>query len=213
MRKEHFVPDEYFHVYTRGVDKRVIFLDDHDRTRFVHAIYILNNFLEIPFRFNMQTLTPRELLVPREPLVKIAAGCLMDSHFHLLMTSMHEGAISTLLHKAGISYSMYFNKRHERTGRLYESTFKAKHVDKHEYAAYLSQYIHLNPKDLFQTKSDTELLDKIIKYSWSSLPIYLGKKSRFSLLVSSSFRDEVLDYTAEEYRRLIYETYENLCQS
>ena len=40
---------------------------------------------------------------------------------------------------------MYFNKRYERTGRLFEGTFKSVHANNDEYLKYLFAYIHLNP--------------------------------------------------------------------
>lgn len=197
MRKEVFVATEYYHIYNRGVDKRDIFLDDRDRIRFIHSAHLVNNFLEIPRLFDVQKLSPPELLIAREPIVKIVAGCLMPNHFHLVLTPLQDGGVSKFLHKLGISYTMYFNKRNERSGRLFESTFKAKHVDRHEYASYLTQYIHFNPVELSQTKSG----GKIEEYPWSSLPVYLDKECPFSLLVDSSFRDEVLGMDAEEYRK------------
>ena len=204
MRKEIFVANEYYHIYNRGVDKRDVFLNDRDRTRFINTAYVLNGFLEIPHRFDLQSLTPREWLKSRkQPMVEIAAGCLMPNHFHFLMTPLQDDGISKFLHKLSVSYTMYFNKRYERSGSLFESTFKAKHVDKHEYASYLTQYIHLNPLDLFQTKSRTEQIEAVRNFPWSSLPDYLGKNSRLSLLLSASFRDNILDMNVEEYEKSV----------
>lgn len=216
MRKEIFEKGQYYHIYDRGVDRRQIFLDDRDRTRFVHAMYILNNFLEIPFRFDLYHLEPQKLLTPIEPYVEIVAGCLMSNHYHLMVTPLRKNGISSFFHKVGTSYTKYFNIKHERTGRLFSSTFKAKHVDKQEYAAYLTQYIHLNPVELCQAKLGTkEKLEKIEKYPWSTLPDYIGSKSKLSLLLSKSgnFRSEVLDLTAGGYQKFLYELGCNLCQA
>ncbi len=150
MRKEAFVEGEYYHIYSRGVDKRPIFNNDRDKARFIHTLYILNNFQEIPYRFDVVKLTPKEHLTPIKPYVEVAAGCLMSNHYHFLLCPLKKDGISGLMHKIGTSYTKYFNIKHERSGRLFESTFKAKHVDRHEYAAYLTQYIHLNPATLFQ---------------------------------------------------------------
>lgn len=216
MRKEIFEKGEYYHVYSRGVDKRQIFLDDRDRTRFIHAMYILNNFLEIPFRFDLYTLEPQKLLIPIEPYVEIAAGCLMPNHYHLMVTPLRKNGISSFFHKVGTSYTKYFNIKHERTGRLFSSTFRAKHVDKQEYAAYLTQYIHLNHvnlAELCQAKLGTRRFEEIEKYPWSTLPDYIGSKSRLSLLLTSNFRDKILDLTAGEYQKFFHELGHNLCQA
>lgn len=217
MRKEFFEVGEYYHIYNRGVDHRVIFHGDKDRTRFIHGLYILNNFLNIPFRFNIYTLEPRELLTPIEPYVEIAAGCLMSNHFHLVLTPKRKDGVSELFHKLGISHTKYFNTKYERTGRLFESTFKARHVDRHEYAQYVTQYIHLNPLPLCQTKFGTKdlksLFQCVCSYKWSSLPDYLGGKSAFSLVLSSNFQKEVLDLSPDECRNSTYELFNELCQT
>ncbi len=219
MRKEQFVEGEFFHVYNRGVDHRFIFDDDHDRIRFVHSLYILNNFLEIPNRFDMTALAPREELVPIKPYVKIVAACLMDNHYHLMLTPWQEKGISNFLHKVGTSYTMYFNKRHERTGCLLEGVFKARHVDRDEYASYLTDYIHLNPFSLLQAKPGArkpgarKMLTQLETYKWSTLPDYLGKESHFSIVVFSEFRDEVLGLNADEYRDMLEERYLQMLQA
>lgn len=211
MRKECFEEGHYYHIYSRGVDKRTIFGGDRDKIRFIHTLYILNNFIEIPNRFDILSLEPRELLSAKQPYVEIVAGCLMENHYHFMLTPKVKGGVSKFLHKVGTSYTMYFNKLHERTGRLFESTFKAKPIETHEYAAYLTHYIHLNPLDLFQAKPGTKgLLEKIESYPWSSLPDYLGKSSHLSILLSLSFRDNVLDLDANQYKNFLKEFYENL---
>ncbi len=216
MRKEIFEEGNFYHIYNRGVDKRKIFNSDRDRARFIHTFYILNNFLTIPPRFDFINLAPADDLKPIEPYVEVAAGCLMDNHFHLLLTPKGKNGITTLLHKFGTSYTMYFNKLNERTGRLFEGPFKAKHVDRQEYVTYLTQYIHLNPIDLFQAKprTDDNLLSELEKYPWSTLPDYLGKNSRLTILLPSknglSFRNEILDLTSKQYQEFLRELFHEL---
>ena len=198
MRKEKFFEGEYYHVYNRGVDRREIFLDDRDRQRFVHTLYVSNCFTHIPPHFNFHDLQPRDLLEKREePLVQIVAGCLMPNHFHLVVSPTSEKGLSHFLHNVGVSYSMYFNKKRERTGRLFESTFKAKHIDSDTYAEYIARYIHLNPHGLPGIQSNASLES----YLWSSLPDYCGRKGNFSLVLDISFRDKILGMSADEYRK------------
>lgn len=211
MRKEIFEEGEFYHIYNRGVDQKILFNNDQEKLRFIHTIFILNNFLHIPHSLDIVSLKHKELLTPIDPYIKIVAGCIMPNHYHLLLTPLRKNGISLFMHKIGLSYSHYFNKRYKRVGRLFESTFKAKYVDRHDYLFYLTQYIHLNPVDLFRTKYGTEeILSKTKEYPWSSLPIYLNKPSPFSLLVSSDFRDEILGVSFYEYQRIINAVYNEL---
>lgn len=206
MRKEVFTTDEYYHLYNRGVDKRLIFSGDKDRIRFVNTFYLLNNFQDIPANFDAVAMTPMDLLVPREPLVSIVAGALMPNHYHIVARPLSDTGISKLFQKVGVSYTMYFNKRNERSGALFESTFKARHVDRGEYATYLTKYIHLNARSLFQTKSGIELMNALVAYPWSTLGDYVGGKSNLTHLVNGDFRDKILGMSADEYRRYCFDS-------
>ena len=209
MRKEVFAEDEYYHVYSRRVDRKELFLDDEDRTRFVHTLYVANNFQRIPQRFNVLRMTPQESLVPRSPLVEVAAACLMPNHYHLLIRPMETHGVSLLLHKVGVSYTKYFNMRYDRSGRLFESTFKAKHIERDAYAMYLTKYIHFNPFSLYQRESEKggreQLISALEQYPWSTFSDYIGGKSRFAPLVSLSFRDKILGMDSIAYRSYVRE--------
>jgi len=214
MRKERFAEDNFYHIYSRGVDKRHVFLNDSDRVRFINSLYIFNSFQDIPPRFNVFTLEPRDFLTPTDSRVDIHAACLMPSHYHLMVSQKREGGISALLHKIGTSYTKYFNRKYDRTGRLFESTFKAKLVDREEYASYLTQYIHLNPAELFQAKLGTEEgFEKVAKYAWSSLPDYTGRRSRISLILSGQLMQNVLEINPEQYLESVRKLYNELYQA
>jgi len=219
MRKEPLLENEYYHIYNRGVDKRIIFNNPHDLKRFTHALYILNNFLDIPQRFNIYDLEPKKLLTPIQPYVEIVAACLMPNHYHLMVMPKQKDGLSKFLHKIGTSYTKYFNIRYKRSGRLFENTFKAKHVDRGEYASYLTQYIHLNPVKLYQAKLGTintadNIIDQVKSYTWSTLPEYLGNHGNLSLLLTNtSFRDTILGLDANQYRNHLHELYKELYQA
>ena len=214
MRKEIFELGEFYHIYNRGVDKRTVFLNEREYLRFVHSLYLLNNFVCIPNRFNVIKLEPRELLTPIEPYVEFVAACLIPNHYHFMLTPKVKNGVSKFMHKVNSSHTHYFNLLHERSGRLFEGPYKAKHVDRQDYASYLTQYIHLNPVDLYRSKIGTEaVLKKVKEYPWSSLPIYLGKKNSISLLISTQFRDEVLDMNLKEYQQLFDDLYLDLYRS
>src|SRR3989344_1697653 len=72
----------------------------------------------------------------------------MPNHFHILIREKIEGGISKYMLKLMTGYSMYFNKRYERTGKLYEGVFKSSLLDKDTYLKYIYSYIHLNPAKL-----------------------------------------------------------------
>lgn len=138
-----FAPDEYYHVYNRGVDKRSIFENKADYRRFVESLYLFNSIERIVLR-----------LVPKkdrfscdreETIVYIGAYCLMPNHFHILIKAKSDNGVSSFMEKIQTSYSMYFNKTRQRSGSLFQGPFRAEHVTRDEYLKYLFSYIHLNP--------------------------------------------------------------------
>lgn len=68
------------------------------------------------------------------------------------MREKDEGGVSSFAKKLLTAYSMYFNKKNERSGALFEGKFKAKHADTDEYLKYLLAYIHLNPVKILEPK-------------------------------------------------------------
>lgn len=146
-RKFNFEVGEYYHIYNRGVDKRIIFNNRKDYQRFIKLLYYANDArsldnLNIDFT---RGLPYGNLEDERDVLADIGAYCLMPNHFHLLIKEKEEFGISRFIHKIATSYSMYFNKLNERSGRLFQGPYKAKHVDDDQYLKYLYAYIHLNP--------------------------------------------------------------------
>lgn len=140
-----FYSGGYYHVYSRGSEKRIIFLDKADKKRFLER---LEEYKDLHY-------------------VKIIAYCLMPNHYHLLIQQNSDEPISKFISRLNLAYAMYFNKRYERVGPLFQGRFKAKHVGTDEYLLHLSRYIHLNPL--------THLDERGLKnYHWSSLKNYLS---------------------------------------
>lgn len=176
-RSVNFAPGEFYHVYNRGTDKRIIFSDKSDQDKFLERLYVCNSAQSLDIREVRRTHKDIYTYDRKETLVSIGAYCLMPNHFHLLITPHSDTSLSTFMNKLGTSYTMYFNKRNERTGTLFESTYKAKHANSDNYLKYLYAYIHLNPTKLYITKDNqnvNEVFDRISHYPYSSLPDYLG---------------------------------------
>jgi len=155
QRKIDFSTGEYYHIYNRGTDKRIIFLEPHNYQRFEALLYACNSAapVDITRHFREGRSFVELFGIDRgETLVDIIAYCLMPNHFHLLIREKAEGGIAKFMGKLSTGYSMYFNKKNERTGALFEGRFKAKHVDSDEYLKYLFAYIHLNPVKIVDPK-------------------------------------------------------------
>ncbi len=153
QRRVSFSPGEYYHIYTRGVEKRKIFLNKKDYDRFLALLYIMNQPGNFVFRDFLRTKKLADIFDESQesPIVSIVAYCLMPNHFHLILQEHEEGGITKFMSKVLTSYSMYFNLKYERSGSLFMHPFRSKHIDNQSYYLYIYSYIHLNPVSLIQS--------------------------------------------------------------
>ncbi len=134
------IPGALHHIMIRGINKSTIFTDDEDRSRFLHRLD--------------ENVTKAG--------ASIYAWVLMDTHVHLLFKSGKLG-ISAVMRKLLTWYAQYFNRRHKRTGHLFENRYKSILCDEGNYLLALVRYIHLNPvrAKMFTT------LEQLDDYKWS----------------------------------------------
>lgn len=182
-----FVENGHYHVYNRGVEKRVIFVDEEDYTVF---LYLLKYFLSPEAEREKHPLanTPNASLIRPRPLpgladeVELLAYCLMPNHFHLLIKQKTKAGMTKLLRKLSTTYALYFNRRYERVGHLFQSIYKAVLITEDPYLLHISRYIHLNPAELTRKIPSGPVAlwagrpVRPADYPYSSYQYYLGKK-------------------------------------
>jgi REP element-mobilizing transposase RayT len=179
MRKVKFQTGEYYHIYNRGVDKRNIFMDKKDFVRFLTGMREFNCLepIESLYRLNqirkkesktLRFLKNRSVLDSSTPLVKIITYCLIPNHYHFLLKQLSKGGLSKFLLKLGQGYTLYFNKKHNRSGSLFQSTFKSIHIKSDGHLMRLSCYINGN--------AEIHKISKAENWPWSSYLDYLNKR-------------------------------------
>ncbi|MBP9751719.1 MAG: transposase [Candidatus Moranbacteria bacterium] len=154
MRKTVFANDEYYHIYNRGTDKRTIFSDDEDLNRFLQSMVEFNatdpigSLYQNSFRKKTQLsgLASKHEQEEKENLVAIVAYCLNPNHYHFILKQISERGIERYMHRLGTGYTRYFNEKNERTGSLFQGTFKSIHIDSNEYLLHVSAYVNLNDR-------------------------------------------------------------------
>ena len=163
-----------YHVTCRGNAQQDIFADDHDRARFISLLQRSSEIYQ----------------------VSVVAFVLMRNHFHLLVRTPRANLQEFMRH-FNISYTSAFNRRHGRTGHLYQGRYKSFLVDADSYLLEVSRYIHLNPVRVMRETSPEERKRYIREYRWSSYPDYIGGKDRYPFLAVG----DVLDVFHPDRRR------------
>ncbi len=184
IRKVSFIEGEYYHIYNRGNSKQAIFHDTQDYSHFIALLHLLNteenqnvSHLKRSSGFDPYVVDNNSFLV------SVGAYCLMPNHFHILLTEKTEGGISKFMQKISTAYVMYYNKKYDRTGSLFEGKFKSQHVESDRYLKYMFAYIHLNPIKLLDAqwkvkgiRNKKRTLAYLEKYTYSSYLDFLGEK-------------------------------------
>ena len=135
-------PGAFYHVTSRGNEKKDIFKSAADREKFL--FYLASACA----RYGAE----------------IHAYCLMTNHYHLMLETPFAN-LSLVMKYINSSYTTYFNIKSKRVGHLLQGRYKAILVEADAYAAELSRYIHLNPVRAGMVKSPEE-------YRWSSCRFY-----------------------------------------
>lgn len=145
-------PNAFYHITSRGNERRAIFRSKGDYERF------LGYFESATERYG----------------ARIHCFCLMPNHYHLLLETPR-GNLHRILHHLNTSYTNYFNKKTRRVGHLFQGRYRAILVEKDAYALELSRYIHLNP-----VRAD--LVKEASQYPWSSHMAYVEREKRWEWL-------------------------------
>jgi len=209
MRRS-FSTNEFYHLFNRGVDKRKILLNKSDYIRFIHDLYEFND-VNPAIQFSRLSMSNTGSNVgsrvsnikTREILVNLYAFVLMPNHHHLLAQQLKEKGISLFMRKLHAGYTNAFNLKYERSGHLFQGSFKDVYVKNDLQLAHLICYIHSNPLDLWKpgwkekrlTRSEIkEALKFLENYRWSSHLDYLGIKN-FPSITERSFLREFFEET------------------
>ena len=158
----------YYHVTCRGNSGQEIFSNDADRSAFLDLLERSSDIYQ----------------------TEILAYVLMSNHFHLFVKTPL-GNLQEFMRHFNISYTSYYNWRHDRRGHLYQGRYKSFLVDADQYLQEVSRYIHLNPVRV-KVRSGMTLEEKenyLRKYHWNSYGGYLSPRGRRFVRV-----EEVLAY-------------------
>lgn len=161
-RIKPYLEESYYHIYNRGVEKRIIFTDQKDYRVFLSY---LKTYLLPPPPITIEAIYPSRQLKNYADHISLHAYCLMPNHFHILVKQAPSHAINKFIQSLTVKYTMYFNRRHSRVGGLFQGRYKAVLVDTDSQLLYLTKYIHTNPT----SGPDPEV------YPYSSYRNYLNK--------------------------------------
>jgi putative transposase len=194
-----FQEDAYYHVFNRGVEKRIIFQDDQDRRTFLDIMVYYLTPINTPLTEALRRTGLSKTGLFFGEITLIAYG-LMPNHFHLILHQKSKDSVTKMMRRVGTAYSMYFNRRYNRVGSLFQGRFKAKHLDSDNYFTYTSKYIHRNPLSLIPK-------NKLPEYQWSSYQKYLNPLISNSLVQQITNTQPILNEYFKRSGNLSYKAF------
>lgn len=142
-------PGSFHHVWSRGVDRRDVFLDDLDRRVYLDRLSVV---------------------LPAEG-VACFAWALLSNHVHLVLRS-GDRPISKAMHRVGTAYAGHFNARHGHEGHVFERRFGSRLVRDEGDLCSLVRYVHRNP---FVARL-VDSLDALARFRWSGHAALCGER-------------------------------------
>ena len=150
---KQYVENGYYHIYNRGVEKRVIFLDQQDYSVFLSYLkeYLLpkkeKNLHERLSNPQISSVEKNKILKSLQlnnfnQEITLLSYCLMPNHFHFFVKQKSVNAIDKFMNSLATRYTMYFNRKYNRVGSLYQDVYKAILISSEAHFLHLSRYIH-----------------------------------------------------------------------
>lgn len=146
-RPRTWYPGAIYHITCRGNRKSDIFIEHSDYFKYLSLVTDTKS--DSPF--------------------SIHGYCLMSNHLHLLLETdtIH---ISHIMKNIQTSYAIYFNKKYNQVGHLFQGRYGSNLIDSQKYFVDANRYIHLNPVK-------AELVKNPADYKWSSYKYYINGNS------------------------------------
>lgn len=137
----------YYHILTRGIDKRILFYCAQDYSYFLEVM--------------------KEYLAKFK--VFVMNYCLMPNHLHLLIYAEEARDLPRFMQLVLQVYASYFRKKYKSTGFIFQNRYKSRLINNDAYLLECARYIERNP---LRAKIVKDLAD----YLWSSFSFYAREK-------------------------------------
>lgn len=205
---KQYLENGYYHIYNRGVEKRIIFLDQQDYAVFLSYLkeYLLpKNEKDLYERLSDLQISPKE----KDKILKLLrmnnfareitllAYCLMPNHFHFFVKQREAQSIDRFVQSLATRYTAYFNRKYKRVGSLYQGVYRAVLITSEQQFLHLSRYIH---KQALASQGET--LQDLLEQQPCSYPEYLGRRKTAWI-----HPEEILSYFDQTNPNLSYENF------
>ncbi|EIJ82170.1 hypothetical protein PB1_04520 [Bacillus methanolicus PB1] len=151
-KPRNWYPGATYHITQRGNRKSEIFYDNHDYLKYLGLLEETQQ--KLPFTLHTY--------------------CLMPNHIHLQLETK-ETPLSETMRIVNSRYAIYFNKKYELIGHVFQDRYWAQLILDDWYMLEASKYIHLNPVE-------ANMVENPEIYPWSSCAAYFAPQKTNPLI-------------------------------
>lgn len=183
-RKDRITEPGYYHVISRGVERRNIYLENEDYNEFLNILKDVTNTFHI----------------------QLHAFCLMTNHYHLLIETK-ENNISEAMKRVNFLYAIYFNKKYKRTGHLWQGRFASYYLYDDVHFWYVAKYCERNPIKAKMVKSISDYMyQSFYQWKYKSEFYELIKESKIHEMTQDEYEEFIHSEFSEDIVEKIYDT-------
>lgn len=162
----------FYHVLTRGNDRKKIFKSPEDYCQFLR---ILKRYL-------------------KKYKIRIMHYCLMPNHIHLPIQTIKGADLPKFMQEVLQVYAHHYRKEYGSVGFVFQNRYKSFHIDKESYLLECARYIERNPVR-------AKLVSKILEYPWSSLNYYVKGNNDGIIIKENPFYVSMASNDSERRQR------------
>lgn len=215
-----------YHILSRAVDKKEIFVTENDCLRFIFQVHAAN--IGRP-AFNLhrkdvikvaqavlegEEISSKFIITEHSPLVYFLSFSLVIDHYHFNLVPDSENSIPKYMQKLNCGFARFYNLKHNRRGTLFESRYKIIPVRTSFQQDAVLRYVNVvNPLDVYQPgwreenlKNGEEALKFLNGYQFSSFPDLFGERSSKILApqeVLEKYLGKAVTKNQKEYTRFL----------
>jgi len=150
-RTARVAPKEHvYHVLTRGNNRQDVFEDEEDFRKYIDLL------LRYKEKYHF----------------KLYHYVMMTNHVHLVIEPSEGGGdLSEIMKGINLAYALYYKRKYNHTGHLWQDRYKSIIISKDEYLLACGSYVELNPVR-------AKMVEDPKDYTWSSYRVYAyGKRN------------------------------------
>ncbi len=200
-RKNYFKENTIWHLCNKSIANFGIFKNPNNAQRFIEVLDYYNNInykIRYSYARRKKLYKYQNLLIPKkESIIKVLSYCIMPDHYHLVIKILSDNILSKYINDIENSYTHFFNRKFNRKGPLWQSSFLSVLIKTNEQLLHVTRYVNINP-------TSSQLVDRPEDWQFSSykdiitnpifLKEYLKEISISNSLSYKEFAGNNIDY-------------------